>query len=535
MAFSESLDEVVAANDNGLLGTHGTWARVRLRDIASVLNGFAFKSSEFSRDEGVPLLRIRDVLRDHTEASYTGSYDSQYLVQSGTLVVGMDGDFNCALWAGPPALLNQRVCRIDVAEAFYSLRFLRYVLPGYLSAINAATSSVTVKHLSSRTVEDIPLPLPPLNEQRRIVEEIETQFTRLDAAVAALMRARANLKRYRASVLAAACSGRLVPTDAELARQEVRAYDPAPVLLERILTERRARREAAELSKLQAKGTPPKNDAWKSRYKESASPDTADLPELPEGWTWTSAERLCDVQGGIQKQPKRAPNNNAYPMLRVANVFRGRLDLEEIHSIELFGNELERLRLQAGDLLIVEGNGSISQIGRMAIWRGEIADCVHQNHIIRARPVHGVLAKYLETYWNSPVGTNTVTAVASSTSGLHTLSVGKIEQIPVPLPPLAEQHRIVAEVERRLSVLDDMERAIATNLQRAARTRQAILKRAFAGQLVPQDPNDEPASILLERIRAEHAAQTLTTKHRAPRRRINAKQHMLPLGTEDEE
>ena len=123
------------------------------------------------------------------------------------------------------------------------------------------------------------IPIAPLPEQRRIVEEIETQFTRLDDAVAALQRVKANLKRYRASVLKAACEGRLVPTEAELARAEGRDYEPADVLLQRILAERRAKWEADELAKMVAKGKPPKDDRWKAKYKEPQPPDTSDLPE----------------------------------------------------------------------------------------------------------------------------------------------------------------------------------------------------------------------------------------------------------------
>ncbi len=132
-----------------------------------------------------------------------------------------------------------------------------YSLPAYLRAINGATSSVTVKHLSSRTVQEIPLPLPPRSEQDRIVAEIEKQFTRLDAAVAALKRVQANLKRYRAAVLKAACEGRLVPTEAELARKEGRTYETGEQLLARILKERRAKWEADQLAKMHASGKPP--------------------------------------------------------------------------------------------------------------------------------------------------------------------------------------------------------------------------------------------------------------------------------------
>ena len=130
----------------------------------------------------------------------------------------------------------------------------------------------------------------PSTEQHRIVAEIEKQFTRLDTAVAALKRTQANLKRYRASVLKAACEGRLVPTEAELARKEGRDYEPADRLLACILNERRAKWEADQLAKMQAQGKVPKDDTWKEKYQEPTGPDTTDLPKLPEGWVWASLD-----------------------------------------------------------------------------------------------------------------------------------------------------------------------------------------------------------------------------------------------------
>src|SRR5579863_8682809 len=110
------------------------------------------------------------------------------------------------------------------------------------------------------------------------------------------------------------------------------------------------------------------------------------MSDLPEGWEWVETGSIAEVQGGIQKQPKRKPVANMYPFLRVANVPRGRLDLSDVHKVELFDGEIERYRLRLGDLLVVEGNGSLEQIGRAAQWGGEIEDCVHQNHLIRVRP-----------------------------------------------------------------------------------------------------------------------------------------------------
>jgi type I restriction enzyme S subunit len=145
-------DEIVHDSDSRLLAIHPSWERTRLSDVAEVSNGFAFKSTYFSKSEGVPLLRIRDVGRSETEANYVGEFDARYLVEPGSIVVGMDGDFRVARWAGPVALLNQRVCKVSVRdETLYDAGFLFYALPGYLDAIHTRTSSVTVKHLSSRS------------------------------------------------------------------------------------------------------------------------------------------------------------------------------------------------------------------------------------------------------------------------------------------------------------------------------------------------------------------------------------------------
>jgi type I restriction enzyme S subunit len=393
----------------------------------------------------------------------------------------------------------------------------------FIDSMSGAVLGVLYPAVRPKDIAAYSVSLPPAQEQSRIVAEIEKQFTRLDAAVAALKRVQVNLKRYRAALLKAACEGRLVSTEAELARKEGRSYETGEQLLARILKERRASWEADQLAKLHAARKPAQDDDWKKKYKEPELPDDKDLPTLPEGWIWGSLGQIAEIQGGIQKQPSRTPRENAYPFLRVANVYRGRLDLSEIHRIEVFGDELSKLRLCAGDLLIVEGNGSPTEIGRMAIWKGEVENCVHQNHIIRARLNSGVLPAYCAAYWNSSLGSSEVARVAGSTSGLYTLSVGKVSKIAIPIPPTGEQERIVNEMERVLTTLAEVEPSAVTNQRRADRLRQSVLKRAFEGKLVPQNPNDEPASALLERIRSGRNTQNSSTNGPHSRPRRNAK------------
>lgn len=231
---------------------------------------------------------------------------------------------------------------------------------------------------------------------------------------------------------------------------------------------------------------------------------------LPQGWTWSTIGEMAHIQGGIQKQPSRSPKQNAFPYLRVANVLRGRLNLSAIERMELFGGELERLRLLPGDLLVVEGNGSQSEIGRSALWAGEIENCIHQNHIIRVRLIHGD-PKFFDFYWNSPEGQRSVIAQAGSTSGLYTLSLGKVSNIPVPVAPLLEQRRIVAAIEEQFTRLDAGVAALRSAQARLKRYRAAVLKAAVEGRLTEAwraaNPDVETADALMARILAERRAR----------------------------
>jgi type I restriction enzyme S subunit len=461
---------------------------------------------------------------------------SRYRLQPGDLLfsrmasVGRAGVVKDVL-AG--ALINYHIMRLRLAS--------NVLLPGFFLAyvrgsdqaekyIKEVNHGATRDGINTEQLLAMPIVLPPLSEQHRIVAEVETQFTRLDAAVTALRRVQANLKRYRASVLQAACEGRLVPTEAELARAEGRSYELADQLLQRILQERRATWKAEQLAHMQAQGKVPKDERWKSKYKEPVKPETRTLPELPEGWVWTNLLTIAELKGGITKGQKRKSNDilHSVPYLRVANVQRGFLDLTDIKQIEATEDEIKELRLSPGDILFNEG-GDRDKLGRGWVWRGEIANCIHQNHVFRARLyLQDVQPKFVSWYGNS-CGQQYFMNEGKQTTNLASINLTKLGALPVPLPSLPEQHRIVAEVERRLSVIDELETAIAANLKRAERLRQAILKRAFEGKLVPQDPTDEPASVLLERIRAERAQPKATPK--APQKSASPPRTVQPATT----
>jgi type I restriction enzyme S subunit len=191
-----------------------------------------------------------------------------------------------------------------------------------------------------------------------------------------------------------------------------------------------------------------------------------------------------EVSGGLTKNSKRSGYPLKKPYLRVANVYYDMLDLSEIKNIGVTEEEVSRYLLKRDDLLIVEGNGSKSQIGRMTIWDGSIEGCLHQNHIIKARPNGKMLSRFALLYLISRYGRKQIEQIAKSTSGLYTLSVRKIEALQLPACSLDEQKKRLAEVEARLSVCDSIEQTVSAALQQAAALRQSILKQAFEGKLI---------------------------------------------------
>lgn len=542
MAFTMTVAEVIAADTSGLLSRHDSWERVPLADIATILNGAPFDSALFNTSDGMPLVRIRDVLPGITTTYYTGSYDDLYVIKPSDLLIGMDGDFNCGFWGNQRALLNQRVCKITPDESYYDKRLLAYALPGYLSAINSNTPSVTVKHLSSKTIGEIDLPLPPRAEQIRIVEKLEELFSDLDAGVAELKAAQKKLAQYRQSLLKSAVEGALTaewrrknsstskcsPIEAPASAQRPPLYergdrgdlppeeiplnppfkkgDLKPVetgaqLLERILKERRARWEEKQLAKFKEQGkTPPKG--WQDKYPQPVQPDTTNLPELPEGWVWASVDQIGEVFLGKMLDKTKHQTGAKLPYLRNISVRWGNIETHDLPEMFFEEDELERYGLAAGDVLVCEGG----EPGRAAVCGKEHEELKYQKALHRVRLfslyVPELLVFYLEYITRSGMLERLFTG-----STIKHFTKESFILLPLPLPPIGEQAEIVELLRSAFQGAQEQDTAISHSLAQAAAQRKNILKSAFSGQLVAQDPNDEPASLLLERIRAERQKQ----------------------------
>jgi len=350
------------------------------------------------------------------------------------------------------------------------------------------TGSAGQLRVSTEYFKKVNIPIPPLPEQRAIVSKIEQLFSDLDNGINNFKKAQEQLKRYRQAVLKNACEGKLVPTEAELACAEGRDYEPADVLLARILEERR--------------------EKWngKGKYKEPAAPDTSGVAELPEGWEWTSINQISHyIVDCLHSTPKFVPvgmyciDTNCIKQAKIL------FDKARFVSEETYNERVSRLAPEPDDILFArEGT-----IGTAVIVPQNTRLCLGQR-MMMFRATNGVIPLYFMWALQSQVFKNQWKIKVLGTTVPH-VNIGDIKVMAMPLPPTLEQRRIVSEIETRFSICDKMEETIAESLKKAEALRQSILKKAFEGKLLSEKELEEarnaldwePAEKLLERIKAE--------------------------------
>ena len=347
--------------------------------------------------------------------------------------------------------------------------------------------------------------------QTRIVAKLEELLSDLDAGVAELKAAQKKLAQYRQSLLKAAVEGTLT---AEW-RTKNTPTESGVQLLQRILTERRVRWEAKQLAKFEEQGKNPPKD-WQKKYPEPVQPDTTDLPKLPEGWVWASGEQLCDfiTKGTTPPKDLNTGKSHVIPFLRVTNLTdKGHLDLSDkvYVSEETHKGFLSRSVVYPNDVLM---NIVGPPLGQVSVVPNTFPEWNINQAIAIFRAVNGVMPEFVCAHLLSPIAQQWLKDRSKTTAGQTNLTLEVCRALPFPLPPQNEQQSLVLQLEEALGAIQSQTEAIQAGLKKSTAQRQNILRAAFSGQLVPQDPNDEPASELLSRIRAERTERVAVKKPR---------------------
>ena len=498
--------------DAGLSELPDGWLWTTLEKVIQIID-YRGRTPPYS-SEGIPHLRSANIkngniiwnnLKYVTEETYN-KYMTRGLPKQEDLLFTTEAPLGEVAFAPSKKFsLAQRIMILRPLEDIIKPEFLLYQIQTgtFQERLRISETGSVVKGISSRNFKTFPIIIPPLPEQHCIVAKIEELFTKLDAGINALHKVQSQLKRYRQSVLKAAFEGKL--TEAWRAEHQ-EELEPASVLLERILKEQREKWETEQLEQMQAKEKMPKDDKWKAKYKEPVAPDMSELPKLPKGWAWATVEQLLTkIQYGSSK--KTGDDSNGVPVLRMGNIVDGKIVLNNLKYLPKEHNEFPELLLNKGDLLFNRTN-SRELVGKTAVYTGIPNPCSFASYLIRVRFHPRIDSMIVAYYINSVYGKDWILSVVSQQAGQANVNGTKLKLLAVPMPPEKEQQILVEGVERHLSVADEVEKTITAELKRAEQLRQSILKQAFSGRLVPQDPNDEPANVLLERIKAKKSEHT---------------------------
>ena len=415
---------------------------------------------------GVKFLRTTDItpgIVDWRTVPYCVEAPSdleKYLIKDGDILLSRTGSIgvNYLVVKPEPAVFASYLIRFRPKTSI-STKYLKYYLqsPAYWRAINTGKKGIAVQNVNATMLSRIPGPVPPPAVQDEIVAELEKQFSRLDEAVANLQSVKANLKRYKASVLKAAVEGRLVETEATLARREGRTFETGEQLLQRILEARRAKW------------------AGRGKYKEPVAPGEERLHTLPEGWAWCACDQISEK---ITDGEHISPNTVAHgvPLLSARDVLDTGVTFDDAKFVAAVDSEKFRSRCNPdrGDVLIVSRGATI---GRACLVNSDREFCL-MGSVILMKPHAGVNSAYLLQTLKAGFFQTRLTAVSGSTAQ-QAIYIRDIRPLQMPLPPQAEQARIVAEVDRHLSIIREVETEVDANLHRAQALRQSTLARVF--------------------------------------------------------
>jgi|FLYL01.1.fsa_nt_gi type I restriction enzyme S subunit len=506
------------------------WKWAKLGDVLEVIRGASPRPKGDPKYFGgtIPWIMIADVSKSpgryiaQTRDTVTeaGALKSRYL-KAGTLILSNSGTV-CVpkILAVDGCIHDGFVAFPDLPEnidVFYLYEFFTFIRP---QIIEKYKQGVTQVNLNTEIVRSIDLILPPINEQKRIVAKIEELRDRLHRSKQALEAVPELCDRFRQSVLAAAFRGDLTADW----REENPDVEPASVLLERIRSDRRRKWEETELQKLKAVGRIPKNSKWKDKYQEPEPCDDALLPKLPDEWRWVPVEFLATkVVDGVHKKPNYV--EYGIPFVTVRNLTAGTgISFDKLNYVSQEDHEefFKRANPEKGDLLI-------SKDGTLGVTRVIRTDKVFSIFVSVAlvKPVAYEMSDYLELAFCSPQMQNQMLGTGS---GLQHIHLKDLRRYAVPVTSLKEQEEIVVRVRQLFKAIEEIQKQYDAAKVNLDCLNQSILAKAFRGELVEQDPNDEPASVLLDRIRAEREALQSKKKSQSTKgKRKKAKDDQLDL------
>jgi type I restriction enzyme S subunit len=488
------------------------WVAVKLGEISEIKYGKGLPTKQF-KESGYPVFGANGVIGFHDEYSYE---DEQLLIScrganSGTINFSPKKCFitNNSL------ILDFHVEPVQLRKTLFY--FLQSANKSGL-VTGTAQPQVTINN-----AVELDLALPPLNEQYRIVAKIEELFSELDKGIENLKAAREQLKVYRQALLKHAFEGKLTAQWREQNRDKL---ETATTLLARIQTEREQRYQQ-QLQQWQT------TDGSKPKAPKTLPPLTAEelaeLPELPKEWLGAKLGLMtCGVEYGTAA---KSVESGACPVLRMGNIQNGQFDWSDLVYTDDEA-EIEKYLLCEGDVLFNRTN-SPELVGKSAIFKSK-QSALFAGYLIRVNQIPTIVeAAYLNYFLNSHIAKQHGNTVKTDGVNQSNINGGKLINYPFPFCTIEEQKEIVAILDAKLSEADQLELTLNTSLQQAEALRQSILKQAFTGQLVAQDANDEPASELLERIKAEKAAQAAAEKTSKLKKTITeappAKSNVIPF------
>jgi type I restriction enzyme S subunit len=413
-------------------------------------------------------------------------------------------------------------------------KFLFYFVRSdqFLQEIVPLQRGVSYPAVRSKDVLSIGISLPPSNEQNRIIDKLEELFSELDAGVKELKNAQVKLSQYRQSLLKTAFEGFLTQKWRETNNNKI--DKSGKQLLKHILIERRNLWEQQKLEEFKAKDKkPPKN--WQDKYPEPAEPNTISLPKLPEDWVWATIDQLS-VNKRYGSSSKTNDDSSGIPVLRMGNIQHGKLDYNKLKYLPVDHQEFPNLLLSDGDLLFNRTN-SAELVGKTAIYRDIGMSVSYASYLISVTFTEHFLPEIAAHFINSVRGKKWIAEVMNQTAGQANVNGTKLGALAIPLPSKNEQKALIEALTNEFDAIDRQVEATALGLKQSEAQRKNILKSAFSGQLVPQDPNDESASVLLEKIKKEReelAKQVKPKKARPPKKKVNVMDTLLEVLTSED-